>query len=189
MAPKTAEHLAMDSASSAAPRKAGKSDPSIAPDPLTHLAAALGITPTKLRSRYATYATPSISLAGRSCPSDVQWTRIRDSETMPADTTLRAHLRSCVRCVPRARAWLGLDRWRRLEAEAFPRELLCLDLDVLVQSIESPERIPTWAALHLKNCATCRDDRDASDGPEVSRDVAQRLMEIHEELRRVAQTV
>lgn len=189
MAPKTAEHLAEDSASSAAPRKAGKSELSIALDPLTHLAAALGVTPTALRSRYATYATPSISLAGRSCPSDVQWTRIRDSETMPADTMLRAHLKSCIRCVPRAMAWLGPDRWRRLLAEEFPRELLCLELDVLVQSIESPERIPSWAASHLKNCATCRDDRDASSGPGESREVARRLMEIHEELRRVAQTV
>ena len=190
MAPKTAERLAAVAATNAAPRK--ESEEKVAPiasDPLRQLAQALGESPEELRERYATYATPSIGIAGRSCPSDLQWTRIRESDTLPDDVTLRAHLRSCIRCVPRAIAWFGPTRWRLLRQEEFAAELLCLEIEMLVQSVERPESIPLWAAQHLENCATCSDDREASEGPELSRDVAQRLMNVADSLRHFTEAV
>lgn len=75
-------------------------------------------------------------------------------------------------------AWLGPERWRQLKSESFPQNLRCLDLETLQLSIVAPKKLPSWASEHLNWCGTCQDDRDSKDGPELSRETAERLMNV-----------
>ena len=126
----------------------------------SNLAQALGISPEELDREFGTYHPPSVDVAGPGCPSDLDWTRLRQTQVVPEEMLLRAHLASCRRCKQRAQNILGPGEGAELLTIQFPHELLCLSEELIILSAYRPDMVPQTARNHLEYCGTCRADRD-----------------------------
>ena len=135
-------------------------------DPISarlNLAHALGVSLEELDRELGRYRPPSLAVAGPGCPSDLQWATLRQTQAVPSDISLRAHLASCRRCRQRAQNILGLYEGARLEEEQYPPGLLCLSEEQIMISARRPDMLGTAAKKHLKFCGTCKADHDAQN--------------------------
>lgn len=124
------------------------------------LARLLGKCALEIDQEFGTYRPPSLDVAGPGCPSDLDWSNLRQTQVVPNDMSLCAHLASCKRCGQRAQNILGPDEGAKLLAIQFPHELLCLSDKLILLSVYQPDMVPETARRHLEYCGTCQADRD-----------------------------